>query len=252
MSLGLEGPEADRERSASVPASYPEVSFAFQPIVDVVTRQVVSYEALIRGVQNQPPPWVFGQVAAGDLHDFDQRSREVAIALATKLGIACKLNLNFLPRSLDATGEPIRATLATAERCGLSPDRLILEVTEGEVIDDHGRFAQIVNEFRGLGLQVAIDDFGAGHAGLNLLADFQPDLLKLDMHLIRDIGRQGPRQAIVRAITHVCEDLGIDVLAEGVETLGEYQWLESLGIRLYQGYLFARPSFAALLAARYP
>ncbi len=73
-------------------------------------------------------------------------------------------------------------------------------MTEGEVIDDHGHFAPIVNEYRGMGLQVAIDDFGAGYSGLNLLADFQPDFIKLDMNLVRGIGSRGPRQAIVRAI----------------------------------------------------
>jgi len=250
--MGPEARVAQQKQIVSGIVTYPAVSFAFQPIVDAVARQIVSYEALIRGTQNQPPPWVFEQVSAEDLHDFDQLSREAAISLAAGLGFGCQLNLNFLPRSLDAAGTPIRATLRAAERCGLSPERIILEVTEGEVIDDHGHFAKIVNEYRGMGMQVAIDDFGAGYSGLNLLADFQPDFIKLDMHLIRGIDSRGPRQAIVRAIIHACEDLGIEVIGEGVETVDEFHWLKAEGIRLYQGYLFAKPAFASFPQVQYP
>ena len=99
---------------------------------------------------------------------------------------------------------------------------------------------------------MAIDDFGAGYSGLNLLADFQPDQIKLDMKLIRGIEWHGPRQAIVRAINQICLDLGIDVIAEGVETELEYAWLASQGIHLYQGYLFAKPGFESFPKVHYP
>jgi EAL domain-containing protein (putative c-di-GMP-specific phosphodiesterase class I) len=99
---------------------------------------------------------------------------------------------------------------------------------------------------------VAIDDFGAGYSGLNLLADFQPDQIKLDMKLVRGIERHGPRQAIVRAIDQACQDLGIDVIAEGVETVEEYAWLANQGIKLFQGYLFAKPAFESFPPVHYP
>jgi len=99
---------------------------------------------------------------------------------------------------------------------------------------------------------VAIDDFGAGFSGLNLLADFQPDQVKLDMNLIRGVERHGPRQAIVRATNQICFELGIDVIAEGVQTAVEYAWLASQGIHLYQGYLFAKPGFESLPSVYYP
>jgi EAL domain-containing protein (putative c-di-GMP-specific phosphodiesterase class I) len=99
---------------------------------------------------------------------------------------------------------------------------------------------------------VAIDDFGAGYSGLNLLAEFQPDQVKLDMKLITGIERHGPRQAIVRAISQICSDLGIDIVAEGIETEDEYAWLASQGIRLFQGYLFAKPGFESFPAVHYP
>jgi EAL domain-containing protein (putative c-di-GMP-specific phosphodiesterase class I) len=169
----------------------------------------------------------------------------------TRLGIDCNLNLNFLPQSLGASAESILSTLEAAKRVDLPVKRLVLEVTEGEIIDDASHFTKLINEYRGLGLKVAIDDFGAGYSGLNLLADFQPDQVKLDMKLIRGIERHGPRQAIVRAISQICFDLGIDVIAEGVETEPEYAWLASQGIHLYQGYLFSKPAFESFPAVHY-
>ena len=124
------------------------------------------------------------------------------------------------------------------------------EVTESEVIDNQVEFAQLINEYRSQGLKVAIDDFGAGYSGLNLLADFQPDQIKLDMNLVRSIESRGPRQAIVRAIAQACRDLGIEVIAEGVET-------DVRGVPVVLGpgraavpglYLFAGPAFESFPA----
>ena len=233
-------------------APLPEFSFAFQPIVDTRQRIVVSQEALVRGPDGASAGEVFAQIAASDLHRFDRAARGVAVALAARLGIDCSLNLNFLPRSLAADDRAVRSTLEAAARHGLSVDRLILEVTESEVIDDSAAFAALINSYREDGLRLAIDDFGAGYSGLNLLADFQPDIVKLDMRLIRGIERHGPRQAIVRGIILTCTDLGIDIVAEGVETADELHWLEDDGVYLFQGYLLATPEFEQLAVPRYP
>jgi EAL domain-containing protein (putative c-di-GMP-specific phosphodiesterase class I) len=229
-----------------------DYSYAFQPIVDVAARSIFSYEALVRGAQGAPAATVFERVSPDNLHRFDQESRVAAIELASRLRLPCKLNLNFLPRSLYTSPMAVRSALEAAQRCGITPDRLVLEITEGEVIDDHAAFGRAVNEFRRSGLQLAIDDFGAGYAGLTMLADFQPDLLKLDMTLVRGIQRRGPRQAIVRAIMQACIDLGIDVIAEGVETPEEYRWFRNADVTLFQGYLFGRPQFEGLPALQIP
>jgi EAL domain-containing protein (putative c-di-GMP-specific phosphodiesterase class I) len=233
-------------------ATDPAFSFAFLPIVDTVARKVFSYEALIRGPGNEPASAVLKQVAYANRHRFNQDGRAVAIALAVRLGIECHLNLNFLPRSLHSLPGSIVHTLEAADRCGLARQRIILEVTEVEAIDNHVEFAQLINEHRSLGLKVAIDDFGAGYSGLNLLADFQPDQIKLDMNLVRGIESRAPRQAIVRAIAQACRDLGIEVIAEGVETEEEYRWFADQGVRLFQGYLFARPAFESFPPVHYP
>jgi EAL domain-containing protein (putative c-di-GMP-specific phosphodiesterase class I) len=232
-------------------ASDPSFTFAFQPIVDANAREVFSHEALIRGLSNEPAYRILGQVPADRLLEFDQKARVEAIGLAVRLGIGSCLNLNFMPQSLHSPAS-ILTTLEAADRFHLPIDRLILEVTEGAVIDDQAQFAEVINEYRGLGLKVAIDDFGAGYSGLNLLTDFQPDQIKLDMKLVRGIEHHGPRQAIVHAIDQVCRDLGIDVIAEGIETVEEYAWLANAGVRLFQGYLFAKPTFESFPPVHYP
>lgn len=233
-------------------ASLPRYSYAFQPIVDAAAGEVFSYEALIRGPCGEPAGHVFAQVGAEDLHRLDRESRVAALGMAGRLGIACHLNLNMLPRSVHAAEAELRSLADSAERWCVPLERVIMEVTEGEAIDDRARFAEIMDEYRAVGMKVAIDDFGAGHSGLNLLADFQPDMIKLDMNLVRGIESRGPRQSIARAIATVCSDLGIDVVAEGVETFEEFAWLEHEGVRLFQGYLFAKPGFESLPPARYP
>jgi blue light- and temperature-responsive anti-repressor len=223
-----------------------DFSYAFQPIVDTAARKIVSYEALIRGVNGEAARQVLSRVAPQNIHAFDADSRVVAIMRASKLAVACSLNLNFLPLGLFLTQGSIETTLDAARKAGIDPSRIVIEVTEGEVIDDPVRFVRKLNTYRGSGLKVAIDDFGAGYSGLNLLAEFQPDQIKVDMALVRGIERHGPRQAIVRAIIGCCVDLGIDIIAEGVETAEERSWFESEGVNLFQGYLFAAPGFETL------
>ncbi|MCK7501421.1 MAG: EAL domain-containing protein [Comamonadaceae bacterium] len=240
------GPSRTPPRRPWRDAALPSFSYAFQPIVDAVDARVVSYEALIQGPDGEPAPTVLGRVPHAERERFDRESRAEAIALAVELGIGRQLNLNMLPPG-DAGGEDaIEATLRAARSAGFACENLVVEVTESDVIGDKPGFAGLVNRHKSSGIVLAIDDFGAGHSGLNLLAEFQPDQIKADMGLVRGIETHGPRQAIMRGLLLTCEMLGIDVVAEGVETVDEYRWLRQQGVRLFQGYLFARPGFRAL------
>lgn len=232
--------------------SFPEFSFAFQPIVNTTTKTVASYEALVRGTNNESAWSIFQQITPEHMHYFDLLLRENAIPLAAKLGITCNLNLNFLPGALLVSDEAISTTIDVANQCGMRLDKIVIEITEGEAIDDHSGFVESISKYRSLGIKFSLDDFGAGYAGLNLLAEFQPDDIKLDMSLIRNIDSNGPRQAIVRGIMCTCNDLGIEIIAEGVETNEEYYWLKGEGIELFQGYLFAKPAFEHLPSIHYP
>lgn len=235
----------------STPTGLPEFSYAFQPIVDISTRQPISYEALIRGPKGESAYQVLNNVPKEHIHHFDTLTRVAAIEHAARLKLHCDLNLNLLPRSLLSSTVAIDTTIEAAIRSNFSLDRIVIEVTEGEIIDDHQRFAQLINTYRSMGLKIAIDDFGAGYSGLNLLANFQPDQIKIDMLLLRNIETNGPRQAIVKAIANVCLDLGIDVIAEGVETFNEFEWLKMQNIQYFQGYLFAKPGFEELPVAHF-
>jgi blue light- and temperature-responsive anti-repressor len=218
---------------------------AFQPIVNTVTGTTFAHEALIRGPNGEGAGHVLAGLAHDSISAVDRESGLRAIALAARLGMSTCLSVNALPQSVDGDAHAF-ALADAAQASGFPIHNLILEVTENEAIADVARFIDAVSNYRRLRIQIAIDDFGAGHSGLNLLADFQPDLLKLDMNLVRDIASRGPRQAIVRAILQVCEDLGIDVIAEGIETVAEYAWFSDHGVSLFQGYLFATPGFQQL------
>ncbi|MDV6342450.1 EAL domain-containing protein [Nitrosomonas sp. Is35] len=234
-----------------------EFTFAYQPIVNVEKHETHSFEALVRGPNNEPANWVLKQHNAAQLRAFDADARLRAIKLSAQLGLSSRINLNVLPEAMadfedGSSMEALQAMVEMAVQYGLKPDQLVLEVSESETIKDFDCFVEHANQCRRLGVKFAIDDFGSGYSGLNLLAEFQPEAVKLDMLLVRDIEHRGPRQAIVRGVLRTCEDLGIDIVAEGVETAAEYEWLRNEGIVLFQGYLFARPAFEALPAVIYP
>jgi EAL domain-containing protein (putative c-di-GMP-specific phosphodiesterase class I) len=230
----------------------PDFSFAFQPVVDAVAREVTGFEALIRGTWDEPAWQVLQQVPPAHVNEFDQRARGEAIDLAARLGVKGNLHLNFLPNALKDSPQTIFTTIDRAHQVGLPIHRIVLEVPERDVSENPSEFADLMREVRGLGIQLAIDDYGGGGTGLNLLADLDPDQVKLDMGLIRGIERHGPRQSIVRAIVSLCAELDIAVVAEGVETVPQFAWLVANQVRLFQGYLFARPSFEAFPATSFP
>ncbi len=233
--------------------SLSEYTFAYQPIVNIKTREIDSFEALVRGLANESAKSVLSKLSPTELRLFDIEARQRAIELADQLGLPCRINLNLLPDSVQFSGrEALESTIQAAETCGFDPDRLVLELSESETIADFKYFVENVDRCRSIGVHFSIDDFGAGYSGLNLLAEFQPESIKLDMVLVRDIMHRGPRQAIIRGVIRTCEDLAIDIVAEGVETLDEYHWLRDEGIFLFQGHLFAEPGFRSLPEVVYP
>ncbi|WP_102957554.1 EAL domain-containing protein [Mangrovicella endophytica] len=224
-------------------------SMAFQPIYDVAAERVWGYEALIRGTAGEGAYGVLSKVAADQKYRFDQACRVKAIELASALfpqGADLRLSINFMPNAVYEPAACLRATLAAAKTHRFPLNSIMFEFTEAEEIVDTDHLTKIITEYRRRGFITALDDFGAGFAGLGLLADFQPDLIKIDMKLVRDVDTSRPRQAILAAVLHIARELGITVLAEGVETEAEFLALKAAGIRLFQGYYFAKPAFEAL------
>ncbi|NIJ71704.1 EAL domain-containing protein [Xanthomonas sp. F4] len=222
------------------------VRMAFQPIVDAASRSIYAYEALVRGEDGSGAAAVLARVRPEQMYRFDQTCRVQAIATAARLGLRTRLSINFIPNAVYEPATCIRLTLKAAEHFGVPTGDLIFELSESERIADLPKVVRILRDYAQRGFLTAIDDFGAGHSGLNLLADFQPHLIKLDMALIRDIDGSAARRHIVGGIVAMAAPLGCRILAEGVETPAEYRALRALGIDLYQGYLFAKPALEAL------
>jgi EAL domain-containing protein (putative c-di-GMP-specific phosphodiesterase class I) len=202
----------------------------------------------VRGPDGQGAGWVLGQVNEDKRYRFDQACRVKAIKSAAALGMGTRLSINFLPKAVYKPEVCIRTTLETARSHHSPVERVVFEVTEGERVEDGPWLAAILREYQRCGFLTAIDDFGAGYAGLTLLADFQPDIVKLDRALVRGVDGSRSRQASARGLLRMCQELNITAIAEGVETPGERDFFSHEGVALMQGYLFGRPGFRALTA----
>lgn len=223
-----------------------DFTMAFQPIIDCRNRTLFGYEALVRGLNNESAYSVIARVNDSNRYRFDQLCRIKAIALAARLGMKGMLSINFLPNAVYRPERCIRTTLQAAREHNFPIEQIMFELTEVEQLLDNQHIRGIVDHYQALGFKTAMDDFGAGYSGLNLLADFLPDIIKLDMHLLRGIDQDPTRQAIVRHCLALFAELKITPLAEGIETREEMACLREMGISLMQGYLFARPGFETL------
>lgn len=251
-------PAADAAASqpATLPARLPEqprpaFTFAFQPIVDA-DGATHGFEALVRGEGGEPAEHVLQRVALGEIAAFEADAHRQALALARRLGLRSQLHLNVMLQAQLADRQLIEATLQTAALCDIEPSRLVLEIKHEAALSDLAGVASWLSHCRQRGLRISIDDFGSGYGGLGLLDRFQPDMISLSMWLVRGIESHGPRQAIVRGLVQTCGDLGIDIVAKGVETEDELAWLCDEGITLFQGHLLARPGLQALPVATLP
>lgn len=225
-----------------------EFKMAFQPIVDLNVGEVWGYEALVRGADGSSAYSVLNQVTDEIRYKFDQAARVMAIETAGKLfaGRDLRLSINFMPNAVYEPSACIRKSLEAAKRVNFPHQNLMFEFTENERITDVAHVERIVKAYQELGFWTALDDFGAGYAGLGLLAKLQPDLIKIDMELLRDIDRSQAKQAIVAGIVSIARTLDIEVIAEGVESDAELTILRAGGISLFQGYHFAKPALMAL------
>lgn len=228
---------------------------AFQPIVDVRRRTVFAYEALVRGTEQESATDVLGQVTEESRSAFDQSCRIKAMILAQQLGIADQgalLSVNFMPGAHYSAADCFQRTVQAAEWTGFPLPSLMFEISEMESLKDTVRLRAIAAEYRRNGLTVALDDFGAGNSGLNLLADIEVQVIKLDGRLVRGIDSQPRAEEIVRSTAAMAKRLGIKIIGECVETRAEFDILLDCGITLMQGYLFAKPTFESLPEITWP
>ncbi|QKJ86027.1 Diguanylate phosphodiesterase [Paramixta manurensis] len=247
-------PDEDVLSSESIPPiAEVACSFAFQPVIDPLAREVVSLEALLRTPDGNSPETYFNALSGDDIYAADLSSKKVAFAMAAALNLRKQmLSVNLLPMTLVNVPGAVNFLLQEIKQNGLVPEQILVEFTESEVISRLEEFTGAVRQLKAAGISVAIDDFGAGFAGLLLLAQFQPDRVKINRDLIRDVHKSGPRQAIIQAIIQCCTSLEISVTAVGVEKPEEWMWLESAGITTFQGYLFAAPMHNGIPSVAWP
>lgn len=223
-----------------------DFTFAFQPIVDAQSRTVLAYEALVRGSNGEGAGQILGRVTRKNMYRFDQAGRVKAVQLASQLGMTSFLCINFMPNAVYKAETCIQTTLAAASKYNFDTRKLVFEFTEVEDLANTDHLISIIDAYAEMGFSIALDDYGAGYSRMNLLTDTKPRFLKLDMSLIRDVESHTKKQAVIEGIILTNHRLGIDTIAEGVETEAEYQWCRSVGIRYFQGFLFAKPGFETL------
>ncbi len=227
--------------------------FALQPIVQPTEGKISSLEALIRSNDGGSPERFFNAIDQDKVYEVDLLTKAYAFALAEKIGIGDhKIAINLLPMSLVNVPGAVDYLMDQILIHGLQPEQVVIEVTENEMISGFNQFNSAIKQLRAAGIGLAIDDFGSGYAGLSLLTRFQPDKLKIDREIVSNIHLSGPKQAIVKSIISCCTDMEIALVAEGIEKIEEWCWLESAGIKRFQGFLFARPELNGVGEIHWP
>jgi len=214
----------------------------YEPIVDLETGCPIGYEALTRGPDDslvRAPDRLFNQAQeVGLLFELDCLCRRLAFEGARCLPSGGKLFLNCLPAAIGDPNLHDEGLRANLEKYQLDPEDLVLEISERESIENFAIFRELRDAYRELGVQIAIDDAGAGYSSLKAVMEIAPDYMKADMTLIRGIDTDPPRREVVKGLRGVAERIGAEVVAEGIETEGELRVVRELGIPLGQGYFF--------------
>jgi EAL domain-containing protein (putative c-di-GMP-specific phosphodiesterase class I) len=219
----------------------------FQPIV--CTRDpgnVFAYECLLRAQPSEgrlitPDRLYRAARITGQIDHLDRLARVTAIETAVARRLETHIFINFNPSSVVDPEHSLRSTIEAAYRSGIAPDRFVFEVVESDEIRDVQRLLDILQVYREAGFQVALDDVGAGYSSLALLTDIKPDLIKLDMSLLRDVHRDAFKSHVAAKLLELASDLDIRTVVEGVESELQWRWAVDHGAHYAQGYLFARP-----------
>jgi EAL domain-containing protein (putative c-di-GMP-specific phosphodiesterase class I) len=218
----------------------------YQPIVDMEQGSIMGYEALTRGPVNttlEVPKALFSCSDRAHLSsELDALCRRQALFNARGIDRTKKLFLNALPETLGTPGFADHGLKSILDEMSLLPRNLVLEITEGTAIEDFEAFGREIDLLRRQGFLVAIDDVGRGYSSLQSITEVQPDFLKIDISLIKNIHQSLIKQDLVHSLLQVGSRIGAQVIAEGIETEEEYRALRSCGVRYGQGFFFARPA----------
>jgi EAL domain-containing protein (putative c-di-GMP-specific phosphodiesterase class I) len=218
---------------------------AYQPIVLIKNRTILGYEALSRGARGtglETADDLFG--AAEDhelLVELDRLCRRRALLSSARVPSSARIFVNTLPgtiRDPQFRGKPLIDFL---DKTQVSPDRIVIEITEKLVIENYSLFREAMAYFTDLGMSFAVDDVGAGYSGLESIARLKPHFLKIDTNLVRDVHESLVNREMVKAILSLGSGIGATVIAEGIQGADEASALLAMGVDYGQGYYLARP-----------
>lgn len=217
----------------------------FQPIVAVENPRIIGYEALIRGPEDSPlhkPDALFAVARESRLlAALEFACREVSCERFAALDLPGKLFLNMSPISFTDSQYRDGVTREILQRVGLSAERLVFELTESQPLDELDLLRAASDHFRRQGFAIALDDLGAGYAGLRVWSELCPDYVKIDRHFISGIDKDPVKREFVRAMLDIAHRMGHKAIAEGIETAAEFNTLVTMGVEYAQGYFIAHP-----------
>jgi len=218
----------------------------YQPIVDVQSGAIIGYEGLIRGPSDSPlhvPATLFNVARlCGETAELERLCRKVHIEKFMQMGLPGKLFLNMSPDVLLMPAIESGASLLTPALAGMAPENIVIELTESDSTSNYPLLRQAASDYRGFGLQIAIDDLGEGFSSLRLWSELRPEYVKIDKYFVQGIDKDAVKRQFVRSISEIAQQSKSSVIAEGIETEAELQAIRSLGIQYGQGYLLARPA----------
>lgn len=219
-----------------------DITTLFQPIIDLQTFEIIGYEAISRGVDqdfHRQPELLFDLADRADVvWQLERVCRKHALDSAKKLPPRTLLFLNLDP---NAANDPDLKGTDLVFNSAIPPARIVFEITERSNISDYPRFKKYINQLKEIGFHCAIDDAGSGYASLQSITEIDPDFIKFDMALVRDIHTAFIKQSLVEVLVRFAKKMNIPIIAEGVESLEEYTTLVQLGVTLGQGFLFSKP-----------
>jgi EAL domain-containing protein (putative c-di-GMP-specific phosphodiesterase class I) len=229
------------------------VTPVFQPIFSMASGEVHGYEALSRmaapgSVMNTEELFDRAQ-RHGLTFPLEMLCRRKALLAVREQAVPGRIFINVCPTLLQAESHERGITAALLEELGIGRSRIVFELTERTLITDYELFLRVIAHYREQGYSIAIDDLGAGYAGLKMLARLEPDYVKLARFLVAGIDGSPTKQALVEALVMFCSRIGATVIAEGIERPEEYAFLAQAGVALGQGYLLALPSAGPLSPA---
>ncbi|UCG11889.1 MAG: EAL domain-containing protein [Deltaproteobacteria bacterium] len=221
-----------------------KIRTVYQPIVDLHHKEVIGYEALSRGLETgfESPDYLFKVASEADaVWRLERLCRSRALEGASQLEQGKLLFLNVEPGAIYDPAFLSPETLTQMAAVGLSPERVVIELTEHTDVKDFQDFRRTLQSFKRLGFKVAIDDVGSGYAGLKSIAELRPDFIKMDMSLARDLHLDQVKQELVTTFAQFSERIGVKMILEGIESVDELKAVKRVGVRFAQGYHFALP-----------